>query len=53
MFYPLFTNSPYMLATGRGKELDPTLQESFLDFAKSLGLTEDDVIVTYPTGNVQ
>ncbi|KAM6183687.1 neutrophil gelatinase-associated lipocalin-like [Erethizon dorsatum] len=32
----------------RAKELDPELKESFLDFSKSLGLTEEDIVFTDP-----
>lgn len=38
---------------GRTKELSPELKERFVRFAKSLGLQDDNIIFSVPTGNGQ
>ncbi|EHB02587.1 Neutrophil gelatinase-associated lipocalin [Heterocephalus glaber] len=42
-----------IILLGRTKELSLELKEGFLNFSKSLGLTEEDIIFTDPIGNVQ
>jgi hypothetical protein len=41
------------LVAGRTKELSPELKERFTRFAKSLGLKDDNIIFSVPTGNGQ
>lgn len=42
-----------ILVAGRTKELPAELKERFVRFAKSLGLTDDHIIFSVPTGNGQ
>lgn len=42
-----------ILVAGRTKELSPELKERFVRFAKSLGLKDDNIIFSVPTGNGQ
>lgn len=42
-----------ILVAGRTKELSPELKERFTRFAKSLGLKDDNIIFSVPTGNGQ
>lgn len=42
---------PAILATGRTKELPQELKENFSHFAKSLGLTDDNIVYPVPIGN--
>ena len=37
----------------RTKELTPEVRENFINFAKSLGLTDDHIVFTVPIGNGQ
>lgn len=39
-----------ILVAGRTKELSPELKERFVRFAKSLGLKDDNIIFSVPTG---
>lgn len=50
--YGAFTSrSPAILATERTKELPTVLRKIFTNFVKSLGLTDDNIIFTVPTGS--
>lgn len=46
-------HSLLILVAGRTKELPDELKERFVRFAKSLGLTDDHIIFSVPTGNGQ
>ncbi|XP_013364836.1 PREDICTED: neutrophil gelatinase-associated lipocalin-like [Chinchilla lanigera] len=52
-FKMIFKNNVSFETTlyGRTKELSPELKERFVNFAKSLGFTEDNIIFTDPTGS--
>ena len=53
-FYRVFAgHSPATLTTGRTKELTPEVRENFINFAKSLGLTDDHIVFTVRIGNGQ
>lgn len=39
-----------ILVAGRTKELSPELKERFVRFAKSLGLKDDNIMFSVPTG---
>lgn len=46
-------HSLLILVAGRTKELPDELKEQFVRFAKSLGLTDNHIIFSVPTGNGQ
>lgn len=51
MRYFSFGHLLTILATGRSKELSPTVNEDFVILAKYLGLMDDNIVFTTPLGN--